>query len=199
MAQVLISRPDERSRRVPDSTHSTVMTCDLPVLDGRPRVPLWTDAPARGCRPTGRAPRRAGTFDERRRSRIACDSQRAGRLEQRPSADRAGARRSAADRSNIDGVIARRRVVGALLLGSVLAGVVWMLTIVGSDYQDAVTPSTPGVTQVVHVRSGESLSDVARRVAADLPVAGVVEQLRELNHLESSGLRIGQPLIAPAY
>ncbi|WOC14397.1 hypothetical protein MP11Mi_35190 [Gordonia sp. MP11Mi] len=96
-------------------------------------------------------------------------------------------------------MIARRRVVGALLLGSVLAGTVWLLAIVGSNYADAATPNTPGVTEVVHVRSGESLSDVARRIAADLPVAGVVEQLRELNHLESSGLRIGQPLIAPAY
>ncbi|MCF8569644.1 LysM peptidoglycan-binding domain-containing protein [Gordonia sp. HY002] len=102
-------------------------------------------------------------------------------------------------RSNIDAVIGRRRLVGALAVGALLAGVVWLFTIVGSDYEDAATPGTPGVTQVVHARSGESLSDIARRIATDLPVAGVVEQLRELNHLQSSGLRVGQSLIAPAY
>ncbi|MFC3244394.1 hypothetical protein ACFOJ6_21365 [Gordonia humi] len=91
--------------------------------------------------------------------------------------------------SNIDPAIRRRRTIGALGVGAVLAGAVWLVAVVGSNVEDAATPSTPGSTQVVHVRTGESLSDVAQRIAPTLPVAGVVEQLRELNHLDTAGLQ----------
>ncbi|QRY64603.1 LysM peptidoglycan-binding domain-containing protein [Gordonia sp. PDNC005] len=103
------------------------------------------------------------------------------------------------NRSNIEAVFRRRRVVGAVLLGAVLAGAVWILAIIGGSYQDAATSDVPAATQVIHVRSGESLTDVARRIAPELPAAGVVAQLRAMNGLETSGLRVSQSLVAPAY
>ncbi|EGD54019.1 peptidoglycan-binding lysin domain-containing protein [Gordonia neofelifaecis NRRL B-59395] len=96
-------------------------------------------------------------------------------------------------------VYRRRRWVGALVGGGVLAGMVWLLAIVGAGYQDAATPATPGATQVVYVRSGESLSALAERIAPSLPTDGVIAQLRELNGLETSGLHVGQAIIAPQY
>jgi LysM domain len=50
---------------------------------------------------------------------------------------------------------------------------------------------------VVRVEAGESLQDVAARVAPDAPVRQVTERIRELNALNSPGLVAGQTLIAP--
>ena len=50
---------------------------------------------------------------------------------------------------------------------------------------------------VVRVEAGESLRDVAARVAPDAPVRQVTERIRELNALSSPTLVAGQTLIAP--
>jgi len=60
------------------------------------------------------------------------------------------------------------------------------------------TDMVPMATAVVQVRGGESLSDVAVRVAPGMPVGQVVEQIRELNDLEGSGLHPGQTLVTPS-
>lgn len=57
--------------------------------------------------------------------------------------------------------------------------------------------SVPSTTAVVHVQSGETLSDVAARVSPDAPVAEVVEQILRLNDMKSAGVAPGQALIAP--
>jgi len=58
-------------------------------------------------------------------------------------------------------------------------------------------PAVPDRLAVVQVQSGETLQQVAQRVAPDAPVGPVVERIRELNQLESAALDAGQTLIAP--
>ena len=55
----------------------------------------------------------------------------------------------------------------------------------------------PDRLAVVQVQTGESLQQVAHRVAPDAPVGQVVERIRELNQLESVALDAGQTLVAP--
>lgn len=55
----------------------------------------------------------------------------------------------------------------------------------------------PGRLAVVQVQTGESLQQVAQRVAPDAPIADVVDRIRELNKLETVALDAGQTLIAP--
>lgn len=55
----------------------------------------------------------------------------------------------------------------------------------------------PGRLAVVRVEAGESLQDVAHRVAPDAPVRQVAERIRDLNDLHSPALVAGQTLIAP--
>ncbi|MGB3302042.1 LysM peptidoglycan-binding domain-containing protein [Gordonia sp. (in: high G+C Gram-positive bacteria)] len=101
-------------------------------------------------------------------------------------------------RSNQAAVYRRRRVVGALLVGGALAAMVWMFAIVGANLE-STPPAAPQATEVVYVRAGESLTSLAQRIAPDLPTAGVIAQLREINGLETSGLAVGQALRVPAY
>ena len=92
----------------------------------------------------------------------------------------------------------RRRWAAGVIIGLGLAVFVSVLGMVGDDYQRAVT-ETPAATEVVHVRSGESLSSVAARIAPDLPTAAVIASVRDLNDLQGAGLRPGQALVVPAY
>lgn len=55
----------------------------------------------------------------------------------------------------------------------------------------------PDRVAVVRVEPGESLQDVAHRVAPDAPTRQVAERIRELNDLNSPTLVAGQTLIAP--
>ncbi|MFT3662629.1 MAG: LysM peptidoglycan-binding domain-containing protein [Gordonia sp. (in: high G+C Gram-positive bacteria)] len=92
---------------------------------------------------------------------------------------------------------ARRRRAAGLLVGAGLAVVVAVMGVLGADYADAVTPG-PAATEVVHVRTGETLSELAARIAPDQPESAVIAMVRELNGLETSGLRPGQALLVPA-
>ena len=55
----------------------------------------------------------------------------------------------------------------------------------------------PDRLAVIQVQTGETLQQVAHRVAPDAPMSQVVERIRELNHLDSVALDAGQTLIAP--
>jgi LysM domain len=55
----------------------------------------------------------------------------------------------------------------------------------------------PDRLAVVRVEAGESLQDVAQRVAPDSPARQVADRIRELNDLNSPTLVAGQTLIAP--
>jgi hypothetical protein len=55
----------------------------------------------------------------------------------------------------------------------------------------------PGRLAVIQVQTGETLQEVAHRVAPDAPVGQVIERIRELNQLDSVALDAGQTLIAP--
>lgn len=57
--------------------------------------------------------------------------------------------------------------------------------------------TVPNRLAVVQVQTGETLQQVAQRVAPDAPLGDVVERIRELNQLESVALDAGQTLIAP--
>ena len=58
--------------------------------------------------------------------------------------------------------------------------------------------ATNGATEVVRVAAGESLSDIAAKVAPGQAVGSVIEQIMDLNAMSSSGLSVGQTLIVPA-
>ncbi|MDZ7913132.1 MAG: LysM peptidoglycan-binding domain-containing protein [Rhodococcus sp. (in: high G+C Gram-positive bacteria)] len=58
--------------------------------------------------------------------------------------------------------------------------------------------ATNGATDVVRVAAGESLSDIAAKVAPGQAVGSVIEQIMDLNAMSSSGLAVGQTLIVPA-
>jgi LysM domain len=55
----------------------------------------------------------------------------------------------------------------------------------------------PGRLAVIQVQTGETLQQVAHRVAPDAPVGQVVERIRELNQLDTVALDAGQTLVAP--
>jgi LysM domain len=55
----------------------------------------------------------------------------------------------------------------------------------------------PDRLAVVRVEAGESLQDVAHRVAPDAPARQVADRIRELNDLNSPTVAAGQTLIAP--
>ena len=99
----------------------------------------------------------------------------------------------------------RRPVPLATTVGLALgAGIITLwLGLVGQFGQtvngDSAGPAThvPDRLAVVRVEGGESLQDVAARVAPDAPVRQVAERIRELNDLKSPALVAGQTLIAP--
>ncbi|BBY48165.1 hypothetical protein MARA_16330 [Mycolicibacterium arabiense] len=83
-----------------------------------------------------------------------------------------------------------------VLLALVAAAITVWLGLVAQFGAPAETPA-PGQLAVVQVQTGESLQQLAQRVAPDAPVAAVVDQIRELNELSSAGVDAGQTLIAP--
>ena len=62
----------------------------------------------------------------------------------------------------------------------------------------AAAPSKPHVAPTVTVQPGESLWQVATRVAPDADPRLVVDQLIRLNHLSGAGVAAGQQLVIPA-
>ena len=88
-----------------------------------------------------------------------------------------------------------RRRVAALLLGTLaVAGIVVGLSLLASA---ASEPSVPDRTIVVEVAPGETLWELAERVAPGSPTQQVVDRIRELNGIRGITVHPGQPLIGP--
>jgi hypothetical protein len=94
-------------------------------------------------------------------------------------------------------VARRRRVVAAAVLGVVLGVLLGALVALVSPVGGVAAP-VPADTTVAVVGAGESLSDVAARVAPGADAGAVVLRIRELNGLEGSAVAPGRPLVVPA-
>jgi hypothetical protein len=88
----------------------------------------------------------------------------------------------------------RRRLIALILVALATAAVVaGLLTLRAAAADDGV----PQRTAVVEVHSGETLWDLAERVAPQSPPQAVVERIRELNGIRGSTVHPGQPLLVP--
>ncbi|MDD7964182.1 hypothetical protein [Actinomycetospora lemnae] len=98
-------------------------------------------------------------------------------------------------------VLRRRRVAAVVVLGVLLGVLVGVLAglVVPSTAPGAPAAPVPAGTTVAVVGAGESLTDVAARVAPGADTDGVVARIRELNGMEgASSLAPGRPLVVPA-
>ena len=86
-----------------------------------------------------------------------------------------------------------RLVLLVLAVGLLLAAI--SLGRAGS--QAATATETGPALQQTTVQQGETLWSVAQRIAPDNDPREVVAQIRRINHLESSSLRVGQQLLLP--
>lgn len=85
-----------------------------------------------------------------------------------------------------------------VLLALVAAGItVWLGLVAQLGGVMGPAEPVPSELAVVQVQSGETLQHVARRIAPDAPVGLVVQQIRDLNQLDSAAIEAGQTLIAP--
>jgi hypothetical protein len=85
-----------------------------------------------------------------------------------------------------------------VVLALIAAGItVWLGLVAQFGGVTAGDVPVPTRLAVVQVQTGETLQQVAHRVAPDAPVGQVVERIRELNHLDSVALEAGQTLITP--
>jgi len=91
--------------------------------------------------------------------------------------------------------------VGLALLAGAITLWLGLLANVGQavngDSAGSAAARVPERLAVVRVEPGESLRDVAHRVAPGAPARQVAERIRELNDLNSPALAAGQTLIAP--
>ena len=94
----------------------------------------------------------------------------------------------------------RRRPVTPLatvVLALVAAAITVWLGLVAQLGAPASPAPTPARLAVVQVQAGESLEQLAQRIAPDSSVGSVVDQIRDLNELDSAAVDAGQTLIAP--
>ena len=85
-----------------------------------------------------------------------------------------------------------------VVLALVAAGItVWLGLVAQFGGMVSGSAAVPDRLAVVQVQSGETLQQVAHRVAPDAPVGQVVQRIQELNQLDSVALDAGQTLIAP--
>jgi hypothetical protein len=88
-------------------------------------------------------------------------------------------------------------VLLALIAGAVTIWLGLVAQLGGSAASSDSPAAIPSQLAVVRVQSGESLQQLAARVAPDAPAAAVVDQIRELNKLDSGTVDAGRTLIAP--
>jgi LysM domain-containing protein len=86
----------------------------------------------------------------------------------------------------------RLSTVWVLAVASAACAAVYGLGALSSS----VAPSVPSETTVVRVKPGESLWELAGRVAPDSDASAVVERIRELNDVDGV-VQPGQPLTVP--
>ena len=90
--------------------------------------------------------------------------------------------------------------VGLALLAGIITlwlGLVANIGQIANGDSGGSAARVPDRLAVVRVEAGESLQDVAHRVAPDAPARQVAQRIRELNDLNSPTLAAGQTLIAP--
>jgi hypothetical protein len=88
--------------------------------------------------------------------------------------------------------------VTTVLLALVASAItVWLGLVAQFGGVTGVEAPLPDKLAVIQVQTGETLQQVAHRVAPDAPVGQVVERIRQLNELDSVALDAGQTLIAP--
>jgi LysM domain len=88
--------------------------------------------------------------------------------------------------------------VTTVLLALVAAAItVWLGLVAQFGGVIGESGPVPDRLAVVQVQTGETLQQVAGRVAPDAPVSQVVDRIRELNQLDSVAVDAGQTLIAP--
>ncbi|MBB3038470.1 hypothetical protein FHU29_002939 [Hoyosella altamirensis] len=87
------------------------------------------------------------------------------------------------------------RLMFAAVVAAMCAVPLWGL--VFSPSTGGLPDAVPGSVGVVTVNQGESLSDVARRVAPAMPMEVSVASIRDLNGLRNSMVSPGQSLLAP--
>jgi len=151
------------------AAHRTVKT-----QVGAPRVPVQRTAPAD---PVASPPRRVrvhGYTGPPTRRRVA-------------GAPRVVSRTSCAPRQKIS-------FLTLLAVGAAVCLAVVGLGALAGSIGDAV----PSRTEVVFVQPGETLSELAARMAPSSDSQAVVERIRELNSGLEDGLLPGQPLRVPA-
>jgi predicted Zn-dependent protease len=87
--------------------------------------------------------------------------------------------------------------LATVVLALVAAAItVWLGLVAQLGAPDPVSPA-PARLAVVQVQAGESLEQLAQRIAPDASVGSVVDQIRDLNELDSAAVDAGQTLIAP--
>jgi len=85
-----------------------------------------------------------------------------------------------------------------VLLALIAAGItVWLGLVAQLGGVTGGQAPVPARLAVVQVQTGETLQQVAHRVAPDSPVGQVAQRIQELNQLDSVALEAGQTLIAP--
>ncbi len=85
-----------------------------------------------------------------------------------------------------------------MVLALVAAGItVWLGLVAQVGGVLGAQPPVPAELAVVQVQAGETLQQIAERLAPGAPVSTVVERIRELNQLDSVAVDVGQTLIAP--
>jgi hypothetical protein len=88
--------------------------------------------------------------------------------------------------------------VTTVVLALVAAAItVWLGLVAQLGVPAEAAAPVPARLAVVQVQTGESLQQLAQRVAPDAPTGAVVDQIRQLNDLDSAAVDAGQTLIAP--
>lgn len=88
--------------------------------------------------------------------------------------------------------------MATVVLALVAAAItVWLGLIAHFGYAQQSPAPAPARLAVVQVEAGESLEQLAQRIAPDASVGAIVEQIRDLNQLRTSAVDAGQTLVAP--
>jgi predicted Zn-dependent protease len=89
-------------------------------------------------------------------------------------------------------------VVTVALAGAAALITLWLGTLAQFSGDRAAAPAAlPDRLAVVQVQAGETVQQLAGRVAPQAPAAQIVERIRDLNKLGSASVDAGQTLIAP--
>ncbi|MEJ2867986.1 hypothetical protein WCD74_09440 [Actinomycetospora sp. OC33-EN08] len=97
-------------------------------------------------------------------------------------------------------VLRRRRAVAVVVLAAVLVALLALAVRLGGEVAADVPGAepVPAGSTVAVVAPGETLLEVAERVAPGADPAAVAERIREVNRLSSSLVAPGRPLVVPA-